>query len=78
MLEPHLGGHQNKTHLDNGALDWLIKTFDAKSFLDIGCGPGGMVELAKSKGLLVKGIDCLLYTSPSPRDAHESRMPSSA
>ena len=57
MLEPHLGGHQNKTHLDNGALDWLIKTFDAKSFLDIGCGPGGMVELAKFKGLLVKGID---------------------
>ena len=25
-----------------------------------------------------KAIDCLLYTSPSPRDAHESRMPSSA
>ena len=24
------------------------------------------------------GEDCLLYTSPSPRDAHESRMPSSA
>ena len=24
------------------------------------------------------GITCLLYTSPSPRDAHESRMPSSA
>ena len=23
-------------------------------------------------------IFCLLYTSPSPRDAHESRMPSSA
>ena len=23
-------------------------------------------------------ILCLLYTSPSPRDAHESRMPSSA
>ena len=28
------------------------------------------VELLKST--------CLLYTSPSPRDAHESRMPSSA
>ena len=27
-------------------------------------------------GSLAKG--CLLYTSPSPRDAHESRMPSSA
>ena len=25
-----------------------------------------------------KDIFCLLYTSPSPRDAHESRMPSSA
>ena len=25
-----------------------------------------------------KEIICLLYTSPSPRDAHESRMPSSA
>ena len=24
------------------------------------------------------GMPCLLYTSPSPRDAHESRMPSSA
>ena len=25
-----------------------------------------------------KAYSCLLYTSPSPRDAHESRMPSSA
>ena len=25
-----------------------------------------------------EGKFCLLYTSPSPRDAHESRMPSSA
>ena len=27
---------------------------------------------------LVEDCGCLLYTSPSPRDAHESRMPSSA
>ena len=26
----------------------------------------------------VKVYDCLLYTSPSPRDVEESRMPSSA
>ena len=26
----------------------------------------------------VDSENCLLYTSPSPRDAHESRMPSSA
>ena len=28
--------------------------------------------------LMNEGYYCLLYTSPSPRDAHESRMPSSA
>ena len=25
-----------------------------------------------------EGMDCLLYTSPSPRDKRQSRMPSSA
>ena len=30
------------------------------------------------KRLGEKWRSCLLYTSPSPRDAHESRMPSSA
>ena len=29
-------------------------------------------------GLDAESLLCLLYTSPSPRDAHESRMPSSA
>ena len=33
------------------------------------------VELGPAPGYLAT---CLLYTSPSPRDAHESRMPSSA
>ena len=28
--------------------------------------------------VLVDGKDCLLYTSPSPRDRQKSRMPSSA
>ena len=33
----------------------------------------------KTKGTIAnKIIDCLLYTSPSPRDKHRSRMPSSA
>ena len=36
----------------------------------------GMVKNEDFK--VTKGEDCLLYTSPSPRDAHESRMPSSA
>ena len=28
--------------------------------------------------LVAENKDCLLYTSPSPRDVEESRMPSSA
>ena len=39
------------------------------------------VMLAKRKMSvteLSQRVGCLLYTSPSPRDAHESRMPSSA
>ena len=56
-LAAHLGGHENETHLDEGAVDYLIKTFDIKSVLDIGCGPGGMVELFDSKKLCVIGID---------------------
>ena len=38
-------------------------------------------QLGTENGALLEaGLDytCLLYTSPSPRDAHESRMPSSA
>ena len=35
-------------------------------------------EDQKKKADLDKYFSCLLYTSPSPRDAHESRMPSSA
>ena len=32
----------------------------------------------KNKPLAQAGRYCLLYTSPSPRDRHRSRMPSSA
>lgn len=57
MLEEHLGGHNNKTHIDVGALHWLASTFNIKTFLDIGCGPGGMVQLANKTGLSGYGID---------------------
>ena len=36
------------------------------------------VELLTALGKDAKGRNCLLYTSPSPRDVEESRMPSSA
>ena len=50
-LPSHLGGHLNKTHNDRGTLMFLIQEYGIKSFLDIGCGPGGMVALAGMRGL---------------------------
>ena len=35
-------------------------------------------EISEQKMLRGLNRDCLLYTSPSPRDVEESRMPSSA
>ena len=42
--------------------------------------PANMFEDDAAKGLGAIGQEdlCLLYTSPSPRDVEESRMPSSA
>ena len=56
-LPSHLGGHLNKTHNDRGTLLRLMDTYKIKSFLDIGCGPGGMVRIAKMRGLDSLGID---------------------
>ena len=56
-LPSHLGGHENETHLDEGALDYIIEKFGVKSMIDVGRGPAGMVELARSKGLEVLGVD---------------------
>ena len=39
---------------------------------------GAILLPSDNDSLVTKHEDCLLYTSPSPRDAHESRMPSSA
>ena len=44
-------------------------------FTALAAGTSANVILHGSDGTIT---DCLLYTSPSPRDAHESRMPSSA
>ena len=46
----------------------------------VGLSGAGKSTLLRTINNLVKPTNgtCLLYTSPSPRDAHESRMPSSA
>ena len=38
----------------------------------------GMLDGCRAHGLPAEHNDCLLYTSPSPRDRTRSRMPSSA
>ena len=38
--------------------------------------PGESILKVHASGIC--GSDCLLYTSPSPRDKRQSRMPSSA
>lgn len=56
-LPEHLGGHAGKTHLFPVVLDHLIKTYNIKTMIDVGCGPAGMVELAREKGIDAIGID---------------------
>ena len=53
----HLGGHVNKTNLEEGTFNYLNKKYNLKSFLDIGCGPGGMVQLANENKLLARGLE---------------------
>jgi len=53
-----------------------INTEGANSNVSINIGGRDLVKLFIEDGVYF--YPCLLYTSPSPRDAHESRMPSSA
>lgn len=56
-LAAHLGGHLGRTHVDHGILTWFQKNHGVKTMLDIGCGPGGQVVLAREMGLEAWGID---------------------
>ena len=55
-------------YFDTGAMYRAVTLFFIRENVDL-----------SSKSEVVKSLDsCLLYTSPSPRDVHLSRMPSSA
>ena len=64
-----------------GVNDLLWRTIP-RTRLTIGYNDVARVEYDRSSingAITYSGFwSCLLYTSPSPRDAHESRMPSSA
>ena len=65
-----------------GSNSLVVEPIEIKSKLDsirshLDVDENGSVD-ALTDGLLILRYFCLLYTSPSPRDAESSRMPSSA
>ena len=77
MLEHVLNlGNQLKTDLETSE---GFSSVDYERILIVGMGGSGVagdvLKLILNKHT---NIDCLLYTSPSPRDVVPSRMPSSA
>ena len=56
-LSSHLGGHKGRTHTDSGILEYFNQEYKCNSLLDIGCGPGGQVELAKTLNWDAHGVD---------------------
>ena len=58
-----------------GGLAILYGIFSAQWIVKQSAGNEKMQQIA---GFIQEGANCLLYTSPSPRDRTRSRMPSSA
>lgn len=56
-LPAHLGGHFGNTNVDTATLDELIRRYGIRTMLDVGCGPGGMIDAALARGVEAFGID---------------------
>ena len=69
-----VGGLLNNSHRGTGAL------VGAAIGAAVGGGAGNLIgkHMDKVKAEAEQVKNCLLYTSPSPRDKRQSRMPSSA
>ena len=62
-----------------GLIDNILKLHKNLVILRQGSNPGETTMIRRQRVIDVWwGRDCLLYTSPSPRDKRQSRMPSSA
>ena len=69
----HLPQIMNALNVDRGKEGTLV----LEVAQHLGDGTVRTVAMDSTDGL-TRGIPCLLYTSPSPRDQRGSRMPSSA
>ena len=70
------GGGNAVRHMiehDIEGVDFICANTDSQALADIDSKT--VLQLGNS---ITKGLGCLLYTSPSPRDRQKSRMPSSA
>jgi SAM-dependent methyltransferase len=56
-LPPHLGGHFGNSNVDRPTLLYLIARYGIATMLDVGCGPGGMIDVAAALGVDALGID---------------------
>lgn len=56
MDTKHLGGHLNVTHVDEGALKWLVGR-GVRYLLDVGCSVGWQVDKARDLGIEAWGLD---------------------
>lgn len=57
-VKTHLGGNFGADCIDLPVLDWIANVLKCKSFLDIGCGLGGIKLLMQERGVKrVLGID---------------------
>lgn len=49
--------YHGRTNFDNSIFDYLLNEFPIKSMIDVGCGPGGVVNLAIDRGIDACGVD---------------------
>lgn len=57
LLPPHLGGHFGNVNKDPVTLRYLVERYDISDMLDVGCGPGGMLDEAAELGVYALGVD---------------------
>ena len=82
MIRPNLVSQRCAVMILFGLMCAFVSTFISAAHAQV--GPTSFVQAVTESinrgeaAEVIPQLDCLLYTSPSPRDAESSRMPSSA